>query len=141
MTQAQVDAILKQGRSDVTVPIVAPIGGHVLKKNVVEGQYVQEGQTMFEIADLHTVWIKAPIYEDEVGLVHEGTGAGGQRNVLTRVVVTVEFAAVSGVLPLTQEIEKFAALYSACCSMLGSIRASALKSPLLIVVPGVVVTG
>ena len=72
MTQAQVDAILKQGRADFKVPIISPISGHVLKKNIVEGQYVQEGQAMFEIADLHTVWVKAHIYEDEVGLVHMG---------------------------------------------------------------------
>jgi Cu(I)/Ag(I) efflux system membrane fusion protein len=72
MTQAQLDAILKQGKADFKVPIISPIGGHVLKKNIVEGQYVQEGQAMFEIADLHTVWVKAPIYEDEVSLVHIG---------------------------------------------------------------------
>jgi membrane fusion protein, copper/silver efflux system len=72
ITQAQVDAILKQGKADFKVPIISPISGHVLKKNIVEGQYVQEGEAMFEIADLHTVWVKARIYEDEVGLVHVG---------------------------------------------------------------------
>jgi Cu(I)/Ag(I) efflux system membrane fusion protein len=72
ITQAQIDTILAKGQADFKVPIVAPIGGHVLKKNIVEGQFVQEGQAMFEIADLHTVWVKAQIYEDEVGLVHIG---------------------------------------------------------------------
>jgi Cu(I)/Ag(I) efflux system membrane fusion protein len=72
ITQAQIDAILAKGQADFKVPIVAPIGGHVLKKNIVEGQFVQEGQAMFEIADLHTVWVKAQIYEDEVGLVRVG---------------------------------------------------------------------
>jgi Cu(I)/Ag(I) efflux system membrane fusion protein len=72
ITQAQIDQILKQGKADFKVPIVAPIGGHVLKKNIVEGQFVQEGQAMFEIADLETVWVKARIFEDEVGLVHMG---------------------------------------------------------------------
>jgi Cu(I)/Ag(I) efflux system membrane fusion protein len=72
ITQAQIDTILTKGQADFKVPIVAPIGGHVLKKNIVEGQFVQEGQAMFEIADLHTVWVKAQIYEDEVGLVHVG---------------------------------------------------------------------
>ncbi|MDR3634863.1 MAG: efflux RND transporter periplasmic adaptor subunit [Isosphaeraceae bacterium] len=72
LTQTQIDEILKQGKADYKVPIVAPIGGHVLKKNVVEGQYVQEGQAMFEIADLHTVWVKAQVFEDEAGLVDIG---------------------------------------------------------------------
>jgi Cu(I)/Ag(I) efflux system membrane fusion protein len=72
LTQSQVEEILKQGKSDYRIKIVAPIGGHVVKKNVVEGQYVSEGQSMFEVADLHTVWVKAQVFEDEVGLVHDG---------------------------------------------------------------------
>jgi multidrug efflux pump subunit AcrA (membrane-fusion protein) len=72
LTQAQIDEILRQGKADFKVPIVSPIGGHVLKKNIVEGQFVQEGQAMFEIANLQTVWVKAQIFEDEVGLVHLG---------------------------------------------------------------------
>ncbi|WP_422929782.1 efflux RND transporter periplasmic adaptor subunit [Singulisphaera sp. PoT] len=72
MTQAQVDAILKDGKSDYKVPIISPISGHVLKKNIVEGQYVPEGQAMFEIADLSQVWVKAQVYEDQIGLVKLG---------------------------------------------------------------------
>jgi hypothetical protein len=72
LTQAQIDEILRQGKADFKVPIISPIGGHVLKKNIVEGQFVQEGQAMFEIANLQTVWVKAQIFEDEVGLVHLG---------------------------------------------------------------------
>jgi Cu(I)/Ag(I) efflux system membrane fusion protein len=44
----------------------------VVKKDVVEGQFVSEGQTMFEVADLHTVWVKAQVYEDQIGLVQVG---------------------------------------------------------------------
>ena len=72
LTQAKIDEILREGKSDYKVSISSPISGHVFKKNVVEGQFVQEGQAMFEIADLHTVWVLAHIYENEVGLVHEG---------------------------------------------------------------------
>ena len=72
LTEAQVERILKSGAADYKIPIVSPIGGHVLKKNIVEGQYVQEGQAMFEIADLHRVWVKAQVFEDEIGLVTYG---------------------------------------------------------------------
>ena len=44
----------------------------MVKKNVVEGQEVPEGQPMFEVADLHTVWVQAQVYEHQIGLVHEG---------------------------------------------------------------------
>ena len=72
VTQAQIDEILKKGKADFKIPILSPISGHVVKKNVVEGQYVPEGQTMFEVADLHTVWVQAQVYEDQIGLVHVG---------------------------------------------------------------------
>jgi Cu(I)/Ag(I) efflux system membrane fusion protein len=72
LTQEQIDDILKKGRADFKLPIISPMSGHVLKKNVVEGQFVAEGQPMFEVADLHTVWVKAQVYEDQVGLVHVG---------------------------------------------------------------------
>lgn len=72
ITQAQIDAILAEGKSDPVLPVLSPLGGVVVKKNVVEGQYVAEGQDMFEVADLTHVWIQAQIYEDQIGLVKVG---------------------------------------------------------------------
>jgi Cu(I)/Ag(I) efflux system membrane fusion protein len=72
ITQAQIDDILRAGKADFRMPIVAPIGGVVVRKNVVEGQYVAEGDPLFEIADLSHVWILAQVYEDQVGLVKVG---------------------------------------------------------------------
>jgi Cu(I)/Ag(I) efflux system membrane fusion protein len=72
VTQAQIDEILKKGKTDFTIPILSPIRGHVFRKNVVEGQEVPEGFAMFEVADLHTVWVQAQVYEPQLGLVHEG---------------------------------------------------------------------
>ena len=72
ITQPQIDEMLKTNSSDAKIPILSPIGGHVLKKNVVEGQEVPEGYAMFEIADLHTVWVLAQVYEEQIGLIREG---------------------------------------------------------------------
>ena len=72
ITQAQIDEILKKGETDFTIPILSPIRGHVFKKNVVEGQEVQEGYAMFEVADLHTVWVQAQVYEHQLGLIRQG---------------------------------------------------------------------
>src|SRR5262249_7860763 len=72
ITQDQIDAILKRGKTDFTIPILSPIRGHVFKKNVVEGQEVAEGYAMFEVADLDTVWVQAQVYERQLSLVHEG---------------------------------------------------------------------
>ena len=72
ITQGQIDAILKSGVADFKVPILAPISGTVIRKNVVQGQEVQEGFPMFEIADLTHVWVLAQVYENQIGLVREG---------------------------------------------------------------------
>ncbi len=72
ITAAQVDAILAGGKVEPRVPILATIGGVVVRKLVVEGQYVNEGEALFEVADLSRVWVQARVYEDQIGLVREG---------------------------------------------------------------------
>jgi Cu(I)/Ag(I) efflux system membrane fusion protein len=72
ITQAQIDEILRLGKTDFKVPILSPIRGNVVNKNVVEGQEVPERFVMFEVADLHTVWVLAQVYEPQLGLLHLG---------------------------------------------------------------------
>jgi len=75
ITQDQIDAILREGKADFKVPILSPIGGTVVKKNVVAGQEVGEGYPIFEVADLTHVWVQAQVFERQLGLVREGQAA------------------------------------------------------------------
>jgi Cu(I)/Ag(I) efflux system membrane fusion protein len=70
--QAQIDEILKKRNAGFTVPILSPVSGHVFKKNVVEGDEVPAGYAMFQVGDLHTVWVQAQVYEHQLGSIHEG---------------------------------------------------------------------
>ncbi len=72
LTQAQVDAILKEDKPATRIPILAPVGGVVIRKNVVEGQYLNEGDTLFELADLKHVWVQAQLFEHQLALVNIG---------------------------------------------------------------------
>jgi Cu(I)/Ag(I) efflux system membrane fusion protein len=72
ITQEQIDEILRTGKASARMPIVAPLCGVVVRKSVVEGQYVAEGDPLFEVADLSRVWIMAQVYEDQVALVQVG---------------------------------------------------------------------
>lgn len=72
ITRQQVAEILRTGEGGDRMAIVAPIGGVVVRKNVVEGQYVAEGDSLFEIADLSHVWILAQVYEDQIAQVRDG---------------------------------------------------------------------
>ena len=68
----QIDEILAAGKADTHVRIRSPISGHVINKYVQEGQYVQEGTPLYDVADLSTVWIQAQIYEDDLSLLPAG---------------------------------------------------------------------
>ena len=52
--------------------IRSPISGHVIKKYQVEGEYVEEGMPLYDVADLSTVWIEAQVYEDELAFLKRG---------------------------------------------------------------------
>lgn len=68
----QIDAILQSGRPTTHITIRSPIRGHVIRKYQEEGDYVEEGARLYDIADLHTVWIEAQVYEDEISLLQDG---------------------------------------------------------------------
>jgi Cu(I)/Ag(I) efflux system membrane fusion protein len=65
----QIDAIAKSGRPITHVTIRSPIHGHIIKKYQVEGEYVEEGARLYDVADLSTVWIEAQVYEDELAFL------------------------------------------------------------------------
>jgi Cu(I)/Ag(I) efflux system membrane fusion protein len=72
ITPEQIDEILAKGKAEYRLPILAPICGFVVRKNIIEGQYLTEGEAMFEVADLSHVWVLAQIYEDQLDSVREG---------------------------------------------------------------------
>jgi Cu(I)/Ag(I) efflux system membrane fusion protein len=74
----QIDEILRTGQANTHLKIRSPISGHVIQKYVREGQYVEVGTPLYDVADLSTVWIQAQIYEDDIGLLP--TGQAGQHD-------------------------------------------------------------
>ncbi len=68
----QVDEMLRANKPATRVTIRAPISGHIIKKYQVEGEYVEEGARLFDVADLSTVWIEAQVYEDELSFLKGG---------------------------------------------------------------------
>ena len=66
---AQIEEILAADKADTHLLIRSPISGHIINKNVREGQYVEEGEALYDLADLSTVWIQAQIYEDDLAFL------------------------------------------------------------------------
>jgi len=57
------------------LPVRAPFSGAVLNTEIVQGQFVELGMHLFEIADLSTLWILADIYEQDLPRIHKGMKA------------------------------------------------------------------
>jgi membrane fusion protein, copper/silver efflux system len=72
LSQEQVGAVERSGTASPTIEVLAPISGVVTKKSVVAGDYVAEGAPLFDVADLSTVWMKARVYEQDLGVVAAG---------------------------------------------------------------------
>lgn len=69
---SQIDQILRQGKPLEYVPIVSPVSGYIIEKNVVEGATVEPGARLYRIAALDQVWVEAEIYESDLPLVAVG---------------------------------------------------------------------
>ncbi len=61
----QIAALVKAGEPNIKLPIYTPLSGIVIEKIVQQGQYVNVGDPLFNIADLSTVWVEVEVYENE----------------------------------------------------------------------------
>ncbi len=73
MTPDQITQLAKSQKVSHTIPVYAPASGTVHMRHVQEGQYVMEGDKLFELVDLSRLWVFADIFEDEVSQVSLGT--------------------------------------------------------------------
>ncbi len=75
ISRQEIDQIAKTGKPLRTIKIRSSAGGTVIERGVVQGDYVQPGTPLLQIADLSKVWVVAEIYEHEVGRVKIGQAA------------------------------------------------------------------
>lgn len=68
----QLAEIERTRKTSTHLTIYAPIGGTVIEKNVRAGQYVNEGDTLYRIADLDPIWLYLDIYESDLAWVRFG---------------------------------------------------------------------
>jgi Cu(I)/Ag(I) efflux system membrane fusion protein len=69
---AQIEDIRRTHTPVTHLTVRSPMSGQVIRKYQVEGEYVEEGAKLYDIADLSTVWIEAQVYETQIALLAEG---------------------------------------------------------------------
>jgi Cu(I)/Ag(I) efflux system membrane fusion protein len=72
LTPEQIEALPAKPADAITSQILAPISGTVTDKSIYAGQYVQEGEKLFEIADFATMWFQFRAYEQDLPWIRVG---------------------------------------------------------------------
>lgn len=61
-----INEIARTGKVHHRIPIYTNQHGNIIRHNVHKRQYVWEGEPMFTIADLSSVWVEANVYEHQL---------------------------------------------------------------------------
>lgn len=72
LTDEQLAELRKGKTPSLLTTIQAPVTGTIMEKSVLEGQYINEGNVLYKVANLAQLWFMAGIYEQDLGLVKKG---------------------------------------------------------------------
>jgi Cu(I)/Ag(I) efflux system membrane fusion protein len=72
LTDSQIEAIEKSGIIQNSIEVKSNTSGIVMTRNVNQGDFVSQGTTLFEIADLSTVWVLFDAYENDLAYIKKG---------------------------------------------------------------------
>ena len=97
----QIDAIPKRQPEDLHFGILAPRSGTIVKNYVAQGQYVKEGERLFEVADFTTMWFVFSIQEQDLPFVQPQQYARLQTPAIPGKTLRARITAVSPILDET----------------------------------------
>jgi membrane fusion protein, copper/silver efflux system len=72
VSQEEIDGIAASGKASPRLVIRSPQSGYVVEKKIVKGAAVEAKMTLFEVADLSTVWVEADVYEKDIPFLKVG---------------------------------------------------------------------
>lgn len=72
LTERQIEELPAKDPNKLATQLLAPVGGSVVSRNIYEGQYVAEGEKLFEIADFSTMWFLFNAYEQDLPWIKLG---------------------------------------------------------------------
>jgi membrane fusion protein, copper/silver efflux system len=72
ISERQIERILQNEKIIEVLPITADVSGTVLYKKVNLGDYVEKGQSLFEVGDLSQLWLLFDVYEADLTWIKLG---------------------------------------------------------------------
>lgn len=75
ISKTELQRLQREGKVRQYVTFRSAADGVVLKKPSIEGMRFMPGEVLYQIADLSSVWILADVFEQDLGMVHQGQTA------------------------------------------------------------------
>jgi Cu(I)/Ag(I) efflux system membrane fusion protein len=75
IAESELETLRREGKARQFLILRSPAAGVVLQKPSVQGMRFMPGETLYEIADLSSVWLLADVFERDLGLVKPGRQA------------------------------------------------------------------
>lgn len=72
LSEKQIDQIVASNKTIEQFPVLANVSGYVTKKMVNLGDYIKQGEALYEIADLSKVWVLFDVYESDMTWINKG---------------------------------------------------------------------
>ncbi|WP_291867141.1 efflux RND transporter periplasmic adaptor subunit [Maribacter sp.] len=72
MTDEQVDAIIKSGKPMMSFPVYADVSGTVTEIMAAEGNWYKQGEALYKVSNLYTVWAIFDAYENQLPTLKVG---------------------------------------------------------------------
>lgn len=72
LSETQIAALPDKAAEEDTTLLLAPASGTVISRFAYEGQYVMEGERLFELADFSRMWFQFEAYEQDLPWLHVG---------------------------------------------------------------------
>ena len=75
MSSAQITQLEQAGKANPTTTFYSTYSGYITVLNVQQGDYVMEGGTIVELADLSTLWAEAQVYTSQFSQFQQSASA------------------------------------------------------------------
>jgi len=72
MTDEQIKEVLKTGKPILNFPLVADVSGTVTEVLATEGKFYKEGDPLYKVSNLYTVWAVFDAYENQLPFLSMG---------------------------------------------------------------------
>ncbi|WP_374483084.1 efflux RND transporter periplasmic adaptor subunit [Zoogloea sp.] len=75
ISEEQIRALAKSGATKRTLTFRSPVAGIVTEKKALQGMRFMPGEALYQVADLSSVWVVADVFEQDIGLIRNGSPA------------------------------------------------------------------